>query len=82
MSLPKQYITIDEIMKMPSESLVEKVLEFCEEYNLDISEILHLFEDKKMKELLYVSAVENNVIKDEEMKKILNERLQEWENQN
>ena len=77
--MKEQEITWDKIMEMPSESIVEKVLEFCEEYDLDISEVLHLFETKEYKELLYVSAVENLVIKDQELKKILDSRLVSWE---
>jgi len=72
-------ITIDKIMEMPSESLLEKVLEFCEEHDLDVSEVLHLFDNKETKEMLYVSCVEHHVIKDEELKKILDKRLNEWD---
>ena len=72
-------ITWENIMKMPSESVVEKVLEFIEEYDYDISEVLDVFDTKEYKELLYVSAVEHHVIQDEELKKILNLRLTAWD---
>ncbi len=73
-------ITWDKIMKMPSESVIEKILEFCEEYNLDISEVLHLFDTKEYKELLYTDCVVNYVIKDPELKQILDSRLDSWDN--
>jgi hypothetical protein len=72
-------VTWDNIMKMPSESILEKILEYCEEYNLDISEVLDLFDTKEYKALLYTDCVEHFVIKDEELKKILDARLDEWE---
>jgi len=74
--------TWNEILEMPSESLLEKILEYCEEYNLDISEILDVFDDKNKKALLYTDCVENHNIKDEELKKILDSRLENWENEN
>jgi hypothetical protein len=72
-------VTWEKIMSMPSESIIEKVLEYCEEEDLDISEILDLFDSKEYKALLYTDCVEHHVIKDEELKKILDSRLTEWE---
>jgi hypothetical protein len=72
-------VTWDNIMKMPSESILEKILEYCEEHNLDISEVLDLFDTKEYKALLYTDCVEHFVIKDTELKKILDARLDEWE---
>jgi len=72
-------ITWENIMLMPSESIVEKVLEFCTEFDYDISEVLDIFDTKEYKELLYVSAVEHFVIKDDELKKILDQRLTDWD---
>ena len=75
----KRQITFENIMAMPSEGITEKVLEFCEEFGYDISEVLEVFDNKENKELLYLSCVENNVIQDPEMKQILDARLEVWD---
>jgi hypothetical protein len=72
-------ITWENILNMPSDSIVEKVLEFCEEHDYDISEVLEIFDIKEYKEILYVSCVEHHVIQDNELKKILDQRLNEWD---
>jgi len=72
-------ITIENILSMPSDSIVSKVIEFCEEYDYDISEVLEVFDDKKIKELLYTDSVTHNFIKDDELKEILDKRLDSWE---
>ncbi len=77
--LSEHDITWEKIMSMPSESIIEKILEFCEEHYLDISEVLHIFETKEYKELLYTDCVLNSVIKDKELKKILDSRLVSWD---
>ena len=75
----RKKITMENVMSMPSEHLIEKILEFCEEFDYDISEVLDLFDNKENKELLYISCVESGVIRDPEMKKILQARLDVWE---
>ncbi len=72
-------ITWDNILKMPSKSILEKILEFCEEFDYDISEVLDLFDTKEYKALLYTDCVETHVIRDPELKKILDSRLDVWE---
>jgi hypothetical protein len=74
-------ITIENILSMPSESIVSKVIEFCEEYDYDISEVLEVFDDKKIKELLYTDCVTHNFIKDDELKEVLEKRLDSWESE-
>jgi uncharacterized membrane protein YoaT (DUF817 family) len=74
-------ITIENILSMPSESIASKVIEFCEEYDYDISEVLEVFDDKKIKELLYTDSVTHHFIKDDELKKILDKRLDTWESE-
>jgi hypothetical protein len=69
-------ITWDNILKMPSKSILEKVLEFCEEFDYDISEVLDVFDNKELRALLYTDCVEHHVIKDPELKKILDSRLE------
>jgi len=66
----------NEIMEMPSDSLIQKILEYSEETNIDITYLAEVFEkNKEYKEMLYVSCVEHNIIKDKEMKDILKKRL-------
>jgi len=74
-------IKIEDIMEMPSESLVEKFVEYSEEYNIDITYLADLFDNNKaLKEMLYSDCVINNVIKDEPLKKILEEKIKDdWE---
>jgi len=73
-------ITFENIMRMTSSSISEKIKEFCEEYNYDISEVFDIFENKEYKALLYTDCVEHHVIKDEELKRILDQRLEsDWE---
>jgi hypothetical protein len=72
----KAKIDINDILKMPSESLFDKIMEYSEEYDIDVTYIAELFEkNKEYKELLYTSCVENGIIKDDEFKKILESRL-------
>ena len=81
MIIDESAITLENIMMMPSKHLIEKVLEFCEEYDYDISEVIEVFDNKENKELLYISCVESGVIRDPEMKKILEARMEIWEEQ-
>jgi hypothetical protein len=77
-SRPNKQPTLNDILAMPSESLLDKILEYAEEYEIDVSDIAELFEkNKEYKELLYVSLVENHVIIDKEMKELLEKRIQE-----
>jgi hypothetical protein len=68
---------------MPSETILEKVLEYCEEYDKDISEILDIFDDKNKKAEFYAELVMEGNIKDPEFKAILEKRIEneldEWE---
>ena len=72
-----------EILEMPSETILEKVLEYCEEYNKDISEVLDLFDDKNKKAEFYAELVWTGNIRDPEFKAILEKRIEneldEWE---
>ena len=71
-------ITLDQILEMPSESLLEKILEFSEEYNVDVSYIAEVFEkNKEWKALLYSDCVETGVINDPAFKEMLESRIKD-----
>jgi hypothetical protein len=73
-------IKIDDILEMPSESLLEKMLEYSEMYDIDVTYLAELFEGNKvLKETLYSDCVLHNVIKDDELKEILDNRIQSQE---
>ena len=71
-------ITWENILRMPSDTILEKVLEFCEEFDYDISEVLDVFDDKTIKAEFYAELVMKGVISDPEFKEVLEKRLNDW----
>ncbi len=71
----------NDISKMEGNSLLEKILDYCETFNKDVQEIGDILEEnKEFKQLLYDDCVNNNIINDPKYKKILNrtENIEEW----
>ncbi len=65
--------TLNKIFEMSGNSLVEKILDYCETYDVDPQEMGDLLEESKdFRELLYKDCVENNIIVDEVLDKRLN----------
>jgi hypothetical protein len=84
--LPKEIKTpivtlLNEIYKMPDDSLLEKITTYCQETDIreeDIAEVLK--ESEQFKRALWLSCVENFQIKDAQVKHLLEntEELEEW----
>ena len=69
------------ISSMEGNSLVEKILDYCETHDEDPQEIGDYLEDnKEFKKILYNDCINNNIIRNQEYKMILNrtEKLEEW----
>ena len=72
---------LDEIDKLPGDSLLEKILSYCEENDIDPKEIGDMLSDsEQFKRILWIDAVGNNQIKDELLKNKLKETkdLEAW----
>ncbi len=69
------------IGKMHGNSLLEKILDYCDTYDEDVQEIGDILEsNKNFKEILYDDCVNSNIIRDPKYKKIINrvEKIEEW----
>ena len=72
---------INNINDIPGDSLIEKILSYCEENDLEAQEIGDILADSKhFKRVLWIDAVRNNQIQDLGLKNILNETedFDEW----
>ena len=72
---------LNKIFNMTGTSLAEKILDYCETYNVDPQEIGDMLEESKdFKKLLYKDCVENNIIKDDQYFEHLHETqvIDEW----
>ena len=72
---------LNEISLMSGDTLLEKILDYCETYDKDPQEIGDILEEnKEFKKLLYDNCVENNIIRNPEYKKIIQrtEEIEEW----
>ena len=70
---------LNEIYKMEGNSLIEKILDYCETFDIDVKEIGDLLEESEnFKNILYRDCVLNNIIKDKEMRKHLNKKNLKW----
>jgi len=71
----------NKISSMSGESLVEKILDYCETYNKDPQEIGDFLEgNKEFKKILYDDCITNNIIKNPEYKQFIErtEEIEEW----
>jgi hypothetical protein len=72
---------LNEIQQLPENSLIEKILSWCEETNTDPKELGdYLEENEQFKRMLWLNAVEHNQIRDVQLKdrwKQMNE-LDDW----
>ena len=60
---------IDKILKTPGDTLLEKILSYCEINNLNPQEIGdNLSDHEQFKNELWFDCVKNNIIQDEELK--------------
>ena len=72
---------INEINKMPEDSLLEKMISYCEQTDTDPQELGDIFaESEQFKRKLWISCVEFNQIKDDLLSDKLNliEDIDEW----
>ncbi len=80
--IPSDFIIlINEINKIPENSLLDKILTYCEQNNFDIQEIGDILsENEKFKRTLWIDCVDRYVIQDEYLKIKQNsiEELDEW----
>jgi len=64
---------LNDIYKDPAESLLEKIISWCDENNYDAKEIGYILgESEYFKRKLHISCVENNQMRDELLTKKMN----------
>jgi len=74
MSIDNLVSTLNKINSLPGDSLLERMLSYCEENDIDPKELGDMFEEsEKFKRVLWIDAVENNQIQDAPLKAKLNE---------
>jgi hypothetical protein len=74
MSIDNLVSTLNQINSLPGNSLLERMLSYCEENDIDPKELGDMFEESdQFKRVLWIDAVENNQIQDAPLKAKLNE---------
>lgn len=67
---------LNKIHTLPEETLLEKIISYCEEHDLDPQEVGdRLAESEQFKRVLWIDAVEHNQIQD----KLLKDKLRQTE---
>ena len=72
---------LNEINKIPGDSLIERIISYCEENDLEPQDIGDsLGESEQFKRVLWIDAVDNNQIHDIKLKELLNstEEIDDW----
>ena len=71
---------INKISNMNGNSLLEKIVDYCETYDIDEKEIGDILNDsEEFKDILYNNCVKHNIIKDKTLKDSFKKSdIQEW----
>ena len=65
---------LNEIQSLPGDSLIERMLSWCEENTYDPMELGEMFSSsKQFKRVLWIDAVEHNQVQDNQVKDLLHE---------
>ena len=70
---------INEIHKIEGDSLLEKILSYCEINEINPQELGDIISDiDQFKEDIWLDCVKNNIVQDDTIKHKLNKEMEEW----
>jgi len=70
---------LNRIHDIPEDTLIEKIVSYCEETDTDIQEIGEILgESEQFKRVLWIDAVNHNQIQDAPLKNVLQDELDSW----
>jgi hypothetical protein len=70
---------INEIHKIEGDSLLEKILSYCEIHEINPQELGDIISDiDQFKEDIWLDCVKNNIVQDDTIKHKLNKEMEEW----